>query len=428
VAGVTWYEASAYCGSMGKRLPSVYEWEKTARNGVVSHRGVLMPWGVMASSGLGARRANFSSDGTAVVDAYPFGIGPFGAYGLAGNVGEWTANPFGDGHAVTGGSWEGPSYLYPNYGSQPGTFASSALGFRCARSDGPSDQGAGKIDLDTRTPVYAPVDEGTFRSLLSHYQYDRRPANARVADILDAPAWTRERIWIDGPQADSILLYFYAPKGAAPPYQTLVYVPGGSVFCCQTVPDETEWAIGPTIQAGRAVLVVVMKGMLERGFEPGFQNPETISVLFRDLMVQQATELRLGIDYIETRPDVDADKLAYVGLSFGGGSRLAFSVVDARYKSVVYIGGGIDERVKPTLPEADNVNFAPYVRVPTILINGRSDEEHPWLTRGLPLWNLLTEPKELVLIDGGGHVVPLEDRIPAINGFLDRTLGPVGGR
>ena len=123
---------------------------------------------------------------------------------------------------------------------------------------------------------------------------------------------------------------------------------------------------------------LVLKGMLERGFGPAFQNPETSSVLFRDLMVQHATELRLGIDYIMTREDVDADKLAYAGLSFGSGSRLVFSVADDRYKAVVYIGGGIDERVKPTLPEADNVNFAPYIGVPTILINGLRDEEHPW--------------------------------------------------
>ena len=115
-----------------------------------------------------------------------------------------------------------------------------------------------------------------------------------------------------------------------------------------------------------------------------------------------------------------------MAVSWGAGSRLVFSAVDDRYKAVVYIGGGIDERVKPTLPEADNVNFAPYVRVPKILLNGRNDEEHPWLSRGLPLWNLLREPKELVLVEGGGHVVPPEDRIPAIKDFLDRVLGPVG--
>ncbi|HSG07367.1 MAG TPA: SUMF1/EgtB/PvdO family nonheme iron enzyme [Longimicrobiales bacterium] len=425
VAGVTWYEALAYCRSVGKRLPTVYEWEKTARDGMISHIGVVMPWGLTGSAGLVARRANFSSGGAMPVDAFPFGISPYGAYGMAGNVREWTANALGDGYAVTGGSWEAPSYLYTDFGSQAGTFASPALGFRCARADGPGDQGAGKIELDMRTPVYSPVDEAGFRLLLAHYRYDRRPANPRVTDTVDAPAWTRESLWIDGPGADSVLLYFYAPTNATPPYQTIVYVPGGSVFCCETLREELEWAIGPVIQAGRAVMAVALQGSLDRGVPPGYQPPEPISVRFRDEMVRHATELRLGIDYIETRDDVDPDKLAYVGLSFGAGSRLAFSAVDDRYKAVVYIGGGIDERVKPTLPEADNVNFAPYVSVPKLLVNGRNDEEHPWYTRALPLWNLLSEPKELVLVDGGGHVPPLEERIPAINGFLDRTLGPV---
>jgi pimeloyl-ACP methyl ester carboxylesterase len=125
---------------------------------------------------------------------------------------------------------------------------------------------------------------------------------------------------------------------------------------------------------------------------------------------------------------VDASRLAYTAFSFGAGSRLVLSAVDDRYTAVVYLGGGIDERVKPTLPEADNVNFAPYVRAPKLVLNGRSDEEHGWLTRGLPLWNLLREPKELVLVEGGGHLVPISDRIPAINDFLDRQPGPVRPR
>jgi len=51
-----------------------------------------------------------------------------------------------------------------------------------------------------------------------------------------------------------------------------------------------------------------------------------------------------------------------------------------------------------------------------------------WLTRGLPQWNLLREPKELVLVEGGGPLVPVADRIPAINDFLNRHLGPVRPR
>jgi hypothetical protein len=56
-------------------------------------------------------------------------------------------------------------------------------------------------------------------------------------------------------------------------------------------------------------------------------------------------------------------------------------------------------------------------------VNGREDEEHPWLTRGLPLWNLLREPKELALFEGVGHVPPTEMRVPVIREFLDRHLG-----
>jgi pimeloyl-ACP methyl ester carboxylesterase len=200
------------------------------------------------------------------------------------------------------------------------------------------------------------------------------------------------------------------------------------VFFHWNLPEETEWAIGPVIQGGRAVLAVVLDGMVERGHGPEYSSPPTNSVRFRDEMVRHATELRMGIDYLEERDDVDMDGLAYVSVSWGGGSRLGFAAVDDRFRAVVFIGGGIDERVKPTLPEADNVNFAPYIDVPKLLLNGRNDEEHPWYRRALPLWTLLREPKELVLVEGAGHIPPLEARIPAINDFLDRTLGPVSRR
>ncbi|NNM31972.1 MAG: SUMF1/EgtB/PvdO family nonheme iron enzyme, partial [Gemmatimonadetes bacterium] len=170
VTGVSWYEASAYCSWDGKRLPTLYEWEKTARDGGIARRGVLMPWGLTTTSEVNAGRANLNSSGPVLVDAYPFGVSPYGAYGMAGNVREWTANEFGDGRAMMGGAWDGPSYLFSNIASSAPDFASTALGFRCAHSDGAGDQGSGRIDVDTRTPVYTAVDETTYRSLLAHYR------------------------------------------------------------------------------------------------------------------------------------------------------------------------------------------------------------------------------------------------------------------
>ena len=135
VTGVTWWEAQAFCRSTGGRLPTVFEWEKTARAGIQSPYGVIMPWGLESAATGGRRRANFNSSGPVAVDAYPFGVSFFGAYGMAGNVREWTINTFGEGRAVTGGSWDGPAYLYSEYDDPDPSFASPSLGFRCARDD-----------------------------------------------------------------------------------------------------------------------------------------------------------------------------------------------------------------------------------------------------------------------------------------------------
>jgi formylglycine-generating enzyme required for sulfatase activity/dienelactone hydrolase len=427
VTAVTWYEAAAFAEYTAKSLPTVFQWEKAARNGAFTHyEGVVMPWGYLGPGQTAGSRANFSGAGTAPVDAYPFGVSPFGAHAMAGNAREWTYNAMGDGRVVTGGSWEDPIYVFSSYGSAPGFTASPALGFRCVRNspNAAGDQGAGLI-AEEITPSYTPVDEATFRSYLTHYRYDRQPLAPEVIEVIETDDWTREKVRLTGLEGDSILVYLFTPKRGEEPFQTMIFVPGAGSFFTETVAENAEWLLGPNIKAGRALMAVVMKGMFEREFGPGYVVPEPSSVRFRDLMVRHATELRLGLDYLETRPEIDLDKLAYVGQSWGAGSRLLFAALDERFKSVVFIGGGIDETLHPTVPEASNINFAPYITVPKLLLNGRQDEEHGYYTRALPLWNLLREPKKLVLVEGAGHIPPAEARVPAINSWLDETLGPL---
>ena len=79
------------------------------------------------------------------------------------------------------------------------------------------------------------------------------------------------------------------------------------------------------------------------------------------------------------------------------------------------------------LPEVNPINFAPHLPQ-TLLLHGKNDEVFPYYAELLPLWNLLREPKKLVVVDGAGHVPPLEARVPAMNQWLDETLGPVRPR
>lgn len=442
VTGVTWHEAAAYCAWRGKRLPGLFEWERAARDGRIAHTdGYALPWGAVTAANPTVGRANFGSAGTVAVDTQPFGMSPYGAHAMAGNVKEWVATLTERGRGATGGSWEDPPYLFSEVAAYDPLHASAGLGFRCARDAGEltrtgtpprsarpgaaRDAYAERLEIDPPVPSYTPVDDATFAAFMSHYRYDRRPLGAEVVERVETDGWVRERITFRGPAGDRVVAYLYLPRLTAPPYQTLVLVPGANAFFANRITTIAESQLGPVVRSGRAVLAVVLLGMIERSFPEGEGLPDPPSIEFRDLMVRHATELRYGLDYLETRPDIDTGALAYIGLSFGAGSRLPLAAIDHRFATTILVGGGIDERLQPTLPEASNINFAPRIRGPKLLLNGQHDEEHPWATRGQPLWNLLSEPKRLVLVEGAGHLPPPEAFVPAVTGWLDEVLGPV---
>jgi pimeloyl-ACP methyl ester carboxylesterase len=148
------------------------------------------------------------------------------------------------------------------------------------------------------------------------------------------------------------------------------------------------------------------------------------SVKYRDHIVSLATDVRRGLDYIETRADIDAGKIALMNIStsFRG---LILGAVEARYRSAAFLGYGVYKSQLDYIPEANPIYFAPHIRIPKLMLNGRYDEDFPFKAAAAPLYRLLREPKMLELFDGG-HVPPLEVAVPAINRWLDETLGPVG--
>jgi hypothetical protein len=347
---------------------------------------------------------------------------------MAGNVKEWCLNETNSGFVATGGSWEDPIYMFAHFGVFPSFYRSNNIGFRCVRTSGKvtGKQGAMKINLEERIPVYTSVDEATYKTFLAHYKYDKIALNPSVIEKIETPDWKKEKVIFPGVDNEPIIAYLYLPTRAAKPYQCLNWIPhSGVIGGDQHVDVAAEYGLGPQIKAGRALLAVVPKGARERPHETGFEWPDIETVKYREQVIHYATEFSLGLDYLATRDDIDMDRLAFVGSSWGAtGPGIIMAAVEERYHSVIFIAGGIGTYNLKKLPEVNPINFAPYIKAPKLLLNGRYDEAFPLETEARPFYKLLREPKQLSLVDAG-HVPPLEKRVPIINKWLDKTLGPV---
>jgi hypothetical protein len=428
VTNISWYEAAAYAEFVNKKLPTLFQWEKAVRNGEYHIYDIVMPWGLNNPNENVLHRANFEGKSTVPVNSFEFGISPFGCYNMAGNVKEWCLNEVTGGFATTGGSWEDPIYSFAHFGVFPGFYSSNSLGFRCIRTaeEVTDDQGGMAINIEERIPVYDPVDEETYKSFLTHFKYDKKPLDAKLIQTDESANWRKEKISFAGVNNDRIIAYLFLPTNVVKPYQCLNWIPHGGVMNgSQSVDDAAIHAFAPQVKSGRALFAIVPKGGRERPREPGFTRPDIETVKYRELVIQYVTEFSLGIDYLESRDDIDMEQVAFIGTSSGAsGGGIISATIENRYRSIIFIAGGVGSDDTQKLPEVNPINFLPYIKAPKLLLNGRYDEAFPLETHALPLYKLFREPKQLSLVDAG-HVPPLEKRVPIINKWLNETLSPV---
>lgn len=238
--------------------------------------------------------------------------------------------------------------------------------------------------------------------------------------------WRRERITYTAPYGGGrIPALLFLPKNAHPPYQTVIYFPGGGALSAQH--SETSalegWArLEYLLRAGRAVMYPVYQATYERR-KPRNMTP----VQRREVIIQQVQDLRRAIDYLRTRPDIDTGRLAYFGVSMGGAIGPIPLALEDRLASAVLADGGLYPT--PFLPEVDAFHFAPRVRIPVLMLNGRNDFGFPLETSQKVLFRLLGTPepqKKHVLFDAAHEVVAVRTQvIREVLDWLDQHQGPV---
>ena len=416
VTGVSWYEAAAYAAYANKQLPTIFHFGRVAET---SRTEFIVPL------------SNYNGKSTTAAGSMP-GYNSFGIYDLAGNAREWCFNQTNDPaqHYILGGGWNEPTYSFNDSYTQAGLDRSIANGFRCIK-ELPGDTSIAllvkPVTLDFRDYYKEkPVDDKTFNIFLRQFAYDKNPLNPTIENTLEEESWKAEKVTFDaGYNNERMQAYLYFPKDFKGPFQPVIFFPGsGDIYSKKFNPQFINNRIDFILKSGRALIVPVYKGTHER-HDDLKSDLQDETILYKEHVIMWRKDIGRTIDYLETRKDIQANKLGYLGWSWGGFMGGIMPAVEKRFKAVVLNVGGME--MNKALPESDQLNYLPRVTQPVLMLNGKHDMFFPVETSQKPMFNFLGTPKEnkKMIVYESGHLVPRNDFVKETLLWYDQYLGPV---
>ena len=412
VGGVSWYEAAAYAAFRGNSLPTVHHWRHAAAYDVF---GTI--FALCNLEGNSPRPVGVSG-----------ALSGWGAVDMAGNVREWCWNEHQGARYTLGGAWREPRYAFTDPNALPPFDRSPENGFRTVRYSEPPDPSllAPIDELAYDFGQLEPVSDEIYSVYRRLYDYDPIPLDEVIEKVDDsAEFWRVETVSFAAAYGgERMLAHLYLPRDAKPPYQAVVYFPGGTAKMMRSSETLAEGRYVDFVQrSGRVLVYPIYKGTYERGsgapFEPG-------TIAERDTMIQRIKDFRRTVDYLESREDIDVDRLAFMGVSWGGIVAPMILAVEDRIKVGIILAAGFWGPDLAEQPEIQPWNFAPRMKTPVLMINGRFDFVLPYETSQLPMFELLGTPasdkRHAVL--PYGHLPDMNEVISEALDWLDRYLGP----
>ena len=413
VTGISWYEAAAYAEFTGKQLPSVVHWVRAAETRLFSF---LLPL------------SNLEGDGVVPVGTHD-AISFHGVHDMAGNVREWCWNLSGDERFILGGGWNDPAYLLTYASTHSPLDRSPTNGVRLVKyldTDVVPETAAGPIEPLIRDyRAETPVADDVFQIYRDQFAYDQTDLNDSVEPLPPtSDDWVGERVTFDAAYGDEqVLADVYLPSGFDPPYQAVVMFPGSTAILAPSSPPPGQFD-DFILRSGRALVRPIIKGAYERREDLTTTWP-TETVRYAEYLVSWVKDVRRTIDYLETRDDIDTDRVAYYGVSWGGRLGAIIPAVEDRLKAAVLYSGGLASGW--ARPEVDQLNYISRVTIPTLMLNGVYDPIEPVDEAQRPMFELFGTPeadKKWVRYESG-HVLPRNEVIRDTLDWLDTYLGPI---
>ena len=412
VLGISWFEALAYCEFIGKSLPNIYQWDKSA--GMASADAIIPGSNILKSTPVDINSKSVH--------------GYYGLKHMAGNAREWIYNTSGDKDKfILGGGYKDEVYLFNWVQSTDPHDRTETNGCRCANQiDKGSIVGYEPIKRPSKDlSLLKPADNKTYELYRSQYSYDNFELNPRIIESKINNSGQRvERIEFDSFNNEKMQVLLYLPKDSKGPHKLIIWYPGSNTISqrsSQGIMNNLSKNRGFFIESGYALALPIFTSTFERG--DGLLNsiPDP-TINYRDHVITWGREMQITIDYLITRDDIDKENIAFFGTSWGGRLGGIMVAIEDRFKTAILMVGGM--RVQNKKPEADPLHFLPRIKIPILMLNGRYDHFFPVETSQIPMYNFLgtdQKNKKHIIYDTG-HYIPFNDLVNESLNWLQNYL------
>jgi len=299
----------------------------------------------------------------------------------------------------------------------------------------------------------------TYRVFRAFYDYDRTlPLHASITHeevvaaetvtlpppappvVEEIPAHRRISISYMNNGKERVPAILWLPQDEKPRRPCILFIPGLGATKLAARPYAHElvkrgyavFAIDPALQGDRA---------------PG-KPPLSLSHVYRlrDSLMQTVIDCRRGLDYLQSRDDIDPEHLSVIGVDTGAVEGAILAAVDARIRCPALLTGWADwgimarnsqlsawkavrgedaaldaAELSNILAPADALNFVDKVAPrPLLLIHGMKDEIVPKAAAQL-LHKTARDPKEVIWLDTG-HALRFETVVAQLAAWFSRHL------
>ncbi len=279
------------------------------------------------------------------------------------------------------------------------------------------------------------VNDEVYNAILQFYQYDKTiPLDLRTVDSIENESYIRKKVVFSGINNSHVVGYLAIPKQGQSPYPCVLQMHGMTVSKNDFWVEEYhhgELVTEDLLSAGFAVLALDMPYHGDRLYENDFESTRItllrkgLGYRIRDMVIQSTIEYRRVIDYLETRHDIDANRIGAIGYSLGSVVTFNLTGVDDRIKASVICSPAI---IKPRsfFPPAEHLSgFAPQTFIkavgkrPIMILAAKNDDFNCTVEEAEQLFELLdSENKKLIFYDSG-HKLPPEHTPVATNWLID---------